>query len=1416
MTNPHAPRVLLVTGERGAGKTQLASRLVQLSTGSVATPVTFAPGFLGAAHFCLANEVDSLEPDRVYEKLADQLGAQIEGFTEQRLAQHAGNTQVHVHVSQNVGVAAPNISVTGVGKINLAGTQDARRTFDDSIRRPLRALAQETKSPHPVVVLIDALDAALDERVGRNLAQVLAGELLNEVPGLRLLLTARPYRQITEAFPGAVTFDLVRGADENMSDVRTYAAGRLGKISVLGVPELAKRISEVGRGNFLYARRIIDQIESCDPLPQNLADFPLPDELEDLERVPLRWDQLPLPEELPRSVQCLLNAQLAAAKQAPYAIGGSRELDLSRVYIRQQLGIVDQFDDADEEEEDEAGDQLSPPEGQELGHTLVTDLAEALTESEHLIIAGGPGQGKSTLTLQLVDNLARPWLRVGASPFGKDVTGIASEPLLPLRVAARSLVTQGNIPWPAAFTEAAKRELGLLLQEDIASEVFTESTHSFRWLIIIDALDEIASPGDRQRLLGAINHWLNDRSFPHRLLITTRPLPRSDQRQLYCPNLASFTLEPFDAEALQDFANAWFTRSRHAGGSALAQRFLAEVRRARLNEIVSVPLLATVAAVVFEDDPDRPLPTRRYELYEQYLAYLFSGRSESFTEQWAIVEQYVSAVPGGRKLAEWLREQRYELVAHLSVITCEGHQLLLDSACNWVTDHARQDAVLPRITPPNWRTIVAVAATSTGLLAHQGGDLLFLHQSFAEHLAANTHAAGLSATCEPDNEDWCYWIEGALEGELARSVLICHSRIFPSDGLMDWLLNNDFLFYRVLAGELISGGADFTDSSLRSFMESFRAWALWVSPGSGVAESVFNRSLEHTSNLFSLEGVEDVIVEIVTDVVVPVHRRIAAARILLRNEAQRIAETVPALRQVLADSRVDTRQRVHAAEVLALANPNYGTEVVLALHTMLSDPDLELGIKRLLAQALVRIDPGLVPEAARILCEILSIQVSRDQMSLNSERRLAAFDLVDLGPRYVEEAVKELRRQWNSKLIGVTWFARQMSWFGSPYVEEAASACIERLGRAKHMNIRGLTACVLATLGAHYVDEAAPVLRQVLSSGDVSLTTLPKAAYTLARIRAADDADRIFAVLNEIPALDNDSLQFDYMLRTLVELSSDHRQRVLEFLRRLLSNDDIEGDVRWPVVQAIVSAGCIDEIAPILCDVLEDRNSKVSRRRWAATVLSEMGTGYTAEVVERLCQELIRLPAKPSDLGMAAGVLIELGPRNASRGAEILLKVGSDPTASATNRLHAMQTLVLFGPHYATRAAEVVNQLFSDPTAPLTDRRRAANALVRYGQRYAAEVAAKLCEVLEAATPNSAEQDWAAGTLMTLDPRVVGAPTLSRLLGGWPNRFHVVRRWAAASLISLGTEHAEKVGEALQSMLSDIGAAEDDAALISM
>ena len=100
----------------------------------------------------------------------------------------------------------------------------------------------------------------------------------------------------------------------------------------------------------------------------------------------------------------------------------------------------------------------------------------------------------------------------------------------------------------------------------------------------------------------------SDQAFPHRLLITSRALAEDDVSRLGSAVGATYSLEPFDEDALCLFAQRWFARDGRAVDENLAEQFLSQVRKARLTEIVTVPLLATVAAIVFEKGPESCFP----------------------------------------------------------------------------------------------------------------------------------------------------------------------------------------------------------------------------------------------------------------------------------------------------------------------------------------------------------------------------------------------------------------------------------------------------------------------------------------------------------------------------------------------------------------------------------------------------------------------------------------------------------------------------------------------------------------------------------------------------------------------------------------------------------------------------------------
>src|SRR5438105_3279694 len=76
LADPDGSRFFLLTGEPGAGKTAIASRLCQFAQGSVPSPeglTSLTPNFLSAIHFCSGRDSRWNNPHVFAESLALQL-----------------------------------------------------------------------------------------------------------------------------------------------------------------------------------------------------------------------------------------------------------------------------------------------------------------------------------------------------------------------------------------------------------------------------------------------------------------------------------------------------------------------------------------------------------------------------------------------------------------------------------------------------------------------------------------------------------------------------------------------------------------------------------------------------------------------------------------------------------------------------------------------------------------------------------------------------------------------------------------------------------------------------------------------------------------------------------------------------------------------------------------------------------------------------------------------------------------------------------------------------------------------------------------------------------------------------------------------------------------------------------------------
>src|SRR5512136_233476 len=84
LADPAAPRLFLLTGGPGSGKTALAARLAQMSLGApgVEPLPGLSKGFLAYHHFCLAKDDPTLAPLRFVETLSLALAQRYPSFAQ--------------------------------------------------------------------------------------------------------------------------------------------------------------------------------------------------------------------------------------------------------------------------------------------------------------------------------------------------------------------------------------------------------------------------------------------------------------------------------------------------------------------------------------------------------------------------------------------------------------------------------------------------------------------------------------------------------------------------------------------------------------------------------------------------------------------------------------------------------------------------------------------------------------------------------------------------------------------------------------------------------------------------------------------------------------------------------------------------------------------------------------------------------------------------------------------------------------------------------------------------------------------------------------------------------------------------------------------------------------------------------------
>ncbi|WP_194899171.1 helix-turn-helix domain-containing protein [Catenulispora pinisilvae] len=1145
------------------------------------------------------------------------------------------------------------------------------------------------------------------------------------------------------------------------------------------------------------------------------------------------WDRLP---PLPPEIVSLMRAQILAAEDLPYRLPGAKRPSLSTVYVRQDLGQAAD-DTLTESRPDQGfgnrrGDSAEPAEHgggsttEYVAHQAITGsrgvrpparaVRVALDGDQHLLITGGPGQGKSTLTLRLAADVARAWLDArgqGEPPL--------VEPAVPLRLPARELATHLDMPLPDALAKSVAAEFGPLLKAEVPAHVLGGRVGGCRWLLLIDAIDEIVDREQQERLLRALSHLATDKSDPiYRVVVTSRPLGGTGLGTLLRAGVARYELQPFDAEALRAFATHWFTAEGGPDSELLSRRFLMQVRQAHLAELMRVPLLATIAAIIFEQHRDRPLPDNRFDLYETYL-------------------DYIARRSGPRNRSDSVfQEVRTRLLEHLGVVRLAKTGSLAKAAREWVRQH------MPVGLSMDWQADLISYLATAGPMIVRRDDLEFLHHSFADHLAATARARELPASFDAEQDVWKEMLHNAHAGYAiahSEAVLLHYGHLHPTQAneIVRWLCGNTAGF-QLVAARLLAQHLPASRETIDAFLDKVWAWALttaglgwkildavskathhsglpaWLRALMNEPEAPWRSRVQAAVALCTLfNGIEHeqalaLLREATRDYTLDMPHRLMAAQGLAEVDVEQRAHAASGLRALIADKAVDATTLRTAAVALADLGDERRSFAAGTLLAVLADPTTSVSALSMAARGLAEIGPEFEIRAASVLREIAG-----DRSQAASERQSAALALARLGALHGEEAASLLEKLCNDKNLPLHQRSRAVATLadiGPEYVSHAADILIRILESpvTKKTDIWWIVSD-LAELGPSFQDRAATHLRGVLKDPGVysnarlwTIDTLSKLGVTF-HGEAVEEYRRLWA---DPFAGDYDRCQ---ALANLASLGPGYRDEAAALLI-----ESAIGPTAGAATQ-VEAARMLSQLDPafhataadILRELLIDESLSNRVRISAAIALERLGNRFHGEITDALDAVLAR-PWLGLSMESTPSNWDDLGPSFRNKSLTALRSILNDASRETYIRTSAARGLSLLDPESQPAIATALCAIICDPSDRWQDLAEVAERLVAFGsEARETAVAAIRTRLSDSETDLDARLDLAQALEALGDGhRDEVAQELRFILMG-PAADLDLRVRTGAALASLGPQFHREASNVLGSLIEDTRKASD-------
>ncbi|SNT63029.1 Trypsin-like peptidase domain-containing protein [Actinomadura meyerae] len=404
-----------------------------------------------------------------------------------------------------------------------------------------------------------------------------------------------------------------------------------------------------------------------------------------------------------------LTAAASRASDHPYpgVLADVRRPPLSRVYVRQHASA-------------------------RARGKLTAD--EIFGGDRDVVLMGGPGAGKTSLLHSGVSGIAEHWLALRRTGRSDVLEGGAD---VPLRVPATDLTR--SAPLADQLGRAVRADLGGRLRESLPKDIFARPPMpGKRWLVLVDGLDEVLAPERRRDVIAGIQE---NRSGPYRFVVACRPLPEAELAEFRRTEggVDTYELLPFDAGQLYELALGWCKVFEAPDPERAAHDLVAKTGRIRPSTLVHNPLLATMLCQLYLSAPERPLPSGRYGLYRDFIDLLCerqyaSGQSGIVAQAHAALDPYGVSSEEARELPRRI----FEALPRLAKVrwTEPDDRPAVALVANWIGD--LRPAAMRMLA---WEELLRACLRRTGLLAEHAGDVVFMHQTLTEFLAAQAISA---------------------------------------------------------------------------------------------------------------------------------------------------------------------------------------------------------------------------------------------------------------------------------------------------------------------------------------------------------------------------------------------------------------------------------------------------------------------------------------------------------------------------------------------------------------------------------------------------------------------------------------------------------------------------------------------------